>query len=526
MPSSRHGPPPASAPPPHNPRTHQNVESREHFPTDTPHAQSLADGQPRLLPVIDRDASWIRNSHDPRIHALLQHGVHSLILVPLRARDTTLGFVHLYRTDRADPFEPDDLLLVQDLVTRAAVSVDNARRFTGEHAALVTLHESMLPRSVPEQSAAYIAHRYRPAQGHAGLSGDWFDVIPLSGMRVALVVGGVPGAGFRAAAAMGQICSAVRTLAQLDLSPDELLARLDDMVPRLVEREHSAGSAAFAKALVGATCLYTVYDPISRHCVMASAGHPAPAIADPTGQVWFPSLPSNKPLGLGDPVFEPLELELAEGSTLALYTESLLRAWNANKTLADRLRAIIADGSCSLDATCRAVAETVAPHLAAEDGLALLFARTRSLGTGRVAVWDVPFDPASVADTRSLVLRQLDEWGLEHLAFTTELIVSELVTNGIRYGREPLNLRLIHDQALTCEVSDASSTSPHIRRAATTDEGGRGLFLVAQMSHRWGTRYGATGKTIWAEQLLTPPREALDPDQDPGAPNDTPGRTI
>ncbi|MFE9629171.1 SpoIIE family protein phosphatase [Streptomyces sp. NPDC006527] len=494
----------------------QLMSDRHRFPPDTPQGRTLTDGQAKLVDVLDPQAGWIRASPDSRLHALLQCGAHSLILAPLHAMGASLGLVHLYRAGGTDPFQPHDLALARKVVTHAALSVEKARRFIGEHAALVTLHESMLPRLVPDQSAVQVSHHYRPARRSAGISGEWFDVIPLSGLRVALVVGGVPGAGFRAAASVGQICATVRTLAQLDLSPDELLARLDDMVPRLVEREsigrpfrQGAGSAAFAEALVGATCLYVVYDPISRQCVMASAGHPPPAIAEPIGPVWFPGVPTHGPLGLGEPVFEAFELELAEGSTLALYTERLLRAWHADRALAEQLRAILADGSRPLDASSRMVADAIAPHLSAEDGLALLFARTRSFDTGHVATWDVALDRSAVSDIRSLALRQLDLWGLEHLAFSTELIVSELVTNGIRYGQEPIRLRLIHDRALTCEVSDASSTSPHIRRAATTDEGGRGLFLVAQLSHRWGTRYTTTGKTIWAEQLTNPENDDL-----------------
>ncbi|WP_377272748.1 SpoIIE family protein phosphatase [Peterkaempfera sp. SMS 1(5)a] len=493
----------------------KRVGDRLDFPEGSPFSDSLVDGQPRLLPVVDMSADWIRRiSDDPRVQTLIERRARSLMVVPLRTREAILGFVHMYRTTLTNAFEGDDLVLAQELVSRAAVCMDNARRYTREHTAAVTLHESMLPRSVPDQSAVDIAHHFVPTRKHAGVSGDWFDVIPLSGARVALVVGSVPGTGVRAAACMGQICSGVRTLAQLDLAPEELLGRLDDMVPRLVEREHATGSAPIVEGLIGATCLYAVYDPVSRRCVMASAGHPPPAVAPPQGDVHFPDLPSNKPLGMGDPVFEPLDIELAEGSTLLLYTAGLVHACEADPTVRPRLREILTRSDLPLEETCRAVAGTVVPHLAAEDDLALLLARTCSLGPARVATWDLPQDPSVVAEARSLVLSQLDLWGLGHLAFTAELIVSELVTNAIRYGSEPLRLRLIRDRTLIYEVSDANSTSPHIRRAAATDEGGRGLFLVAQCSHRWGVRYPSTGKTIWAEQLLSPSWNALDADLD------------
>ncbi|MFE0513649.1 SpoIIE family protein phosphatase [Streptomyces sp. NPDC058964] len=479
------------------------------FPAGTPHARSLADGRPALVPVVDPDADWVRGSPDPRAQALLAHETHSLMVVPLRARDTILGLAHLYRTAaRPNAFEHDDLILVQDLVARAAVCVDNARRYTGERSTAVTLQQSMLPHNVATQSAADVAYCYRPALTHTGVGGCWFDVIPLSGARVALAIGDIPGTGVEAAACTGQICSAIRTLAQMDLAPEEVLARLDDMVPRLVERARTSGSAPIMDGLVGATCLYAIYDPISRRCVMASAGHAPPAVAEPARQVRFPRIPSNQPLGLGDAVFEPLEIELPEGSTLLFHTRNLLQDGADDRPLQQHLCAIIRQDGLPPDELCRSLADVAGAHLSPHDDLALLLARTRSLPSAQVATWDVPPDPGVVADTRSLASRQLQRWGLEELAFTTELIVSELVTNAVRYGGPPIRLRLIRDRMLICEVSDGSSTSPHIRRAATTDEGGRGLFLVAQCSHHWGTRYHSSGKTIWAEQDLTGPEAA------------------
>jgi signal transduction histidine kinase len=134
------------------------------------------------------------------------------------------------------------------------------------------------------------------------------------------------------------------------------------------------------------------------------------------------------------------------------------------------------------------------------DDVALLAARTHALDPRQVATWDIPADPAAVAGARENAMRCLERWRLEDLAFSTELIVSELVTNAIRYGRPPIRLRLIHDSTLICEVSDTSGSAPHPRRAQVFDEGGRGLLLVAQLSRRWGSRHTQTGKTIWCEQ--------------------------
>jgi anti-sigma regulatory factor (Ser/Thr protein kinase) len=334
------------------------------------------------------------------------------------------------------------------------------------------------------------------------VNGSWADVIPVSGARVALVVSDVPASGMQATVCIGLIGAAVRALAELDLAPEEVLARLDDMVSRFTAGQGNKWSPSFVEGLVGATYLYAVYDPIARRCVMASAGHPPPAVADPDGSVHVPELPSNRPLGMGEPVFESLDLELAEGSTLLFYTGGLVRACRTDDAIAGLLSRAMRQSGPSIKDAWRVTVDTVTPLLAAEDDLALLLVRTRALSGDRVVTWELPGDPAAVAGIRSLVLRQLDQWDLGSLDFTTELIASELVTNAILYGREPMQLRLIHDRILICEVSDGSSTSPHIRRASATDEGGRGLFLVANCAQRWGVRYTDQGKTIWAEQTL------------------------
>lgn len=167
----------------------------------------------------------------------------------------------------------------------------------------------------------------------------------------------------------------------------------------------------------------------------------------------------------------------------------------------EKLRTALSHPGRDPDASRRAVLDALLPSQPSDD-IALLIARTRTLGTDRVAQWDVPFDPSEVGAMRSRAAAQLEEWGLEDLVFSTELILSELVTNAIRYGAAPVHLRLLRDRTLTCEVWDRSSTAPHLRYAAGMDEGGRGLFLVAQISEHWGTRYTPDGKVIWAEQVL------------------------
>jgi anti-sigma regulatory factor (Ser/Thr protein kinase) len=185
-----------------------------------------------------------------------------------------------------------------------------------------------------------------------------------------------------------------------------------------------------------------------------------------------------------------------------LYTDGLVerREWDIDVGL-DVLRRTLAQADLTPEETCDAVLAALLPADPTDD-VALLVARTHVLTADQVSDWEVPADPSAVAGVRAAVAGQLEQWGLEEEAFVTELILSELVTNAIRYASGPIRVRLMRDMSLICEVSDASSTSPHLRHAASTDEGGRGLFLVAQFAERWGTRYTATGKVIWTEQLI------------------------
>ena len=472
------------------------------YPVDTPPMRALVAGRGTLTAAGDPGMQrWIESSRG-RAEAVARHMIHSVMMVPLRARGVTLGLVHFLRHRTAESFSEDDLLLAEEIVARAAVSVDNARRYTHERRTALTLQRSLLPDRPPDLAAMQVAYRYLPAGSGADVGGDWFDVIPLSGARVALVVGDVVGHGIHASATMGRLRTAVRTLADVDLAPDELLTQLDDLVVRL-DREEGPQTGGRAEAAtpgeVGATCLYAVYDPVSRRCTMARAGHPPPAVVTPDGEVRFLNLPTGPPLGLGGLPFESVEVELAEGSLLALYTDGLVEAADRDiEDGLDLLRGALADKAGPLEETCDQVLRTVLPARPADD-IVLMLARTSALDSSKVRTWQLPRDPAAVARARKSASEQVTAWGLDDAAFATELIVSELVTNAVRYGDDPVVLRLIRDSALICEVSDGSSTAPHLRRARVFDEGGRGLLLVAQMAERWGSRQTATGKTIWAE---------------------------
>ncbi|GLW56330.1 SpoIIE family protein phosphatase/ATP-binding protein [Kitasatospora phosalacinea] len=500
-----------------------------HFADSTPMAAGIGSGRSVLEPDLAASAGW--RAQDPeRAGRILDSGLHSLVVVPLLARGTVLGLVNFWRADDSPPFDRDDLSFAEEVAGRAAACIDNARRYTREHAMAVTLQRSLMPRGLPEQDELEVAHRYLPAL--AGVGGDWFDVIPLPGARVALVVGDVVGHGMHAAATMGRLRVAVHNFSALDLPPDELLGHLDELVARIDvqdEEDHPDGEAPDGEApdgearggeapdrpgpapgvaddvpaITGATCLYVIYDAVSGQVTAATAGHPPPAVVHPDGKVVFLRPPVSPPLGLGAglPV-ETASATVPEGSRLVLYTDGLLGSRTRDlDTALESLGRTVSGPDRSPEEVCAAVLDGLPPDRQ-EDDIALLVARTRLLDPGRVAEWEVPSDPAAVGPVRNACARKLAEWGLDEVSFGSELILSELITNAVRYGKEPIKVRLLHARTLICEVSDGSSTAPHIRRAKETDEGGRGLFLVARYARHWGTRYSARGKTIWSSQAL------------------------
>ncbi|MGR6998983.1 SpoIIE family protein phosphatase [Yinghuangia aomiensis] len=342
-----------------------------------------------------------------------------------------------------------------------------------------------------------------PRKARVGVGGDWFDVIPLSSLRTAFVVGDVVGHGLMATAAMGRLRTAVQTLADLDLDPDELLSHMDDLVLSYWP-EHDPDNPTAELAAQGATAQYAVYDPATGSLTVASAGHPPPLVLRPGHDGEFVDLSPGPPLGVGGMPFESVELSLPQDTLLAFYTDGLVerRGADPGDGMAALARAVDAYHDLPVEEIGPAVLARLAPPR--DDDIALLLARTGTLAADAIAEWELPADLAVVSHARQLVTRRLAAWGMDELAYATELVVSELVTNAIRYAGGPVNLRLLRDEILVCEVADPSNTQPRLRRARDTDEGGRGLFLVAQLTARWGSRYRTSGKTIWAEQATAP----------------------
>lgn len=419
---------------------------------------------------------------------------HRAILAPLRGRRRVIGAaVFLRRPDRP-AFEPNDLLVAAQLATHTALGIDKAVLYGREAYIADELQRTMLPDSLPQPTGVRLASRYLPAAETARVGGDWYDAIPLPGSRVALVVGDVMGHSMTSAAIMGQLRTTAQTLAGLDLPPQEVLHHLDEQAQRL-------GTDRMA------TCLYAVYDPVSHRITIANAGHPPPILLHLGGRAEVLRVPPGAPIGVGGVDFEAVELDAPAGATLLLYTDGLVESrlrdvWTGIEQLRERLAATAQltgpDHSPPLEALCDDVLDMLGPG-DRDDDIALLAARFDGIAPSDVAYWFLDPEDAAPSRARRLARRALARWGLEELSDSVELLVSEVVTNAVRYAERPVTLRLLRTDVLRCEVGDDSPQLPRQRRARDTDEGGRGLFLVNRLARRWGATRLSTGKVVWFE---------------------------
>ncbi|HZG03416.1 MAG TPA: SpoIIE family protein phosphatase [Streptomyces sp.] len=446
---------------------------------------------------------------DPKAQAALDLGIHSLMVVPLRARDTVLGLLVLGRADGRVPFDRDDLALTVELAGRAGISLDNARLYARERESALMLQRSLLPQHVPSPTGVQVAYRYVPggstSETDAEAGGDWFDVIPLAGGRVAFVVGDVMGHGLRAAATMGRLRTAVRTLAGIDLPPDELLRRINDIADDLAQGPDEP---------LMATCVYAVYDPSSRRCTVAVAGHVPPLLlVDRHTGTWSVvpvEAPSGAPLGIDGVAFESTDLRVEEGAVLVLYTDGLIEHRGEDITEGlDRLVSLLGGLPVrpGLEDICDHVLAGMDPGGASGapggvDDVALLVAQLGGLPEGIATSWTFPAETYAARRAREAVRRTLHDWELDPLIDDTVLLVSELVTNSLRHARGPIGVRMVRGTTLLVEVSDPLPVPPRERTATVDDEGGRGIQLVARAARRWGTRHGPIGKTVWFELTL------------------------
>ncbi|MFB6837482.1 SpoIIE family protein phosphatase [Streptomyces sp. NPDC056361] len=469
------------------------------YPFNSPCAGALRTGRVRTVPGADGEL------------------VQSTLVVPMVAHDIVVGLVQFSRTKGSEPFGERDRALAVELAARAAVCIDNARLYRREHERALILQRSLLPPGDPEAAGLDIACRYLPGTTATEVGGDWFDVIELPGHRTALVIGDVMGRGLRAAVAMGELRTAVRTLAQLDLEPAEVLSHLDEIARGLgapigtqQSRSQKSRGPELSEVYL-ATCVYAVYDAVTRRCTFANAGHLPPVLVEPGEEALLLDVPPGMPLGVGGEPFEEVEVELPEGALLALYTDGLVES--RDHPLDEGLNAFrraLTDPARPLEDVCDRVLNSLnTGH--GEDDIALLMARIQGLPSEAVGDWQLPREPRSVGRARELARAQLAAWDLEPLVDTVELLVSELVTNALRYGEGEIRLRLLRDRTLVCEVWDAGLVQPRRRRARDTDEGGRGLQLVGLLSSSWGSRRTPRGKTVWFELALPDGEGAAEP---------------
>ncbi|MET9384869.1 ATP-binding SpoIIE family protein phosphatase [Streptomyces sp. NPDC002928] len=416
------------------------------------------------------------------------------ILAPLRGRRRVIGAAVFLRRPERIAFEADDLLVAAQLATHSALGIDKAVLYGREAYIADELQRTMLPETLPRPTGVRLASRYLPAAETARVGGDWYDAIPLPGSRVALVVGDVMGHSMTSAAIMGQLRTTAQTLAGLDLPPQEVLHHLDEQAQRL-------GTDRMA------TCLYAVYDPVSHRITIANAGHPPPVLLHLGGRAEVLRVPAGAPIGVGGVDFEAVELDAPAGATLLLYTDGLVESrlrdvWTGIEQLREKLAATAQltgpDHPPPLEALCDEVLDMLGPG-DRDDDIALLAARFDGIAPSDVAYWFLEPEDAAPGRARRLARRALSRWGMEEMSDSVELLVSEVVTNAVRYASRPVTLRLLRTDVLRCEVGDDVPQLPRLRQARATDEGGRGLYLVNKLARRWGATRLSTGKVVWFE---------------------------
>ncbi len=453
------------------------------------YAESLRTGRSILVAQVDEAALRRIVAHPDRVQPGLDAGVHSYLMVPLPARGVVLGGAEFIRMRNPEPFTVADVALAEELAARAAVCIDNARLYRRERDTVLTLQRSLLPQEVHLTPGLEIAYRYLPSSVVSEVGGDWFDVVPLSCGRVALIVGDVMGHGIRAAATMGQLRTAARTLITLDMSPDRVLRRLD-------ETASAIGDGQFT------TCVCAVFDPVDRSCIIACAGHPPPVVQDPNGSTRLIDLPPGVPLGVGGVAFENVEITLPEDGVLVLYTDGLIE--RRDRDLDEGMLLLsqaVANRGPSLEASCDAVLDALSAK-DSEDDIAIIMARAMPVRDDWIAMLPLSGDMAVVGEARRFTRARLCSWGLQSLSEVAELLVSELVSNALLHTGMPTELRLFRDRVLTLEVADTDNQVPRVRRVSEEDEGGRGMHLVNELAHRWGSRATRHGKVVWIELEL------------------------
>ncbi|MFI8214677.1 SpoIIE family protein phosphatase [Streptomyces sp. NPDC085932] len=464
------------------------------FPAHTPFFQCMTSGEPVLVPRISEEMGHaIAAQFEKRDIRPLITG-RSMLVVPLKARNVVLGFMILLRHPERPVFNDMDRVTGAELAARAGLVLDNARMYTFQENVAETLQDSMLPHIPPRMAGCDIATRYLPGTLLGRVGGDWFDAVKLHGGRTAFVVGDVMGHGLNSAAMMGQLRTAVQTMAGLDLPPAQLLRNLDDLAQRL-------GDTYLA------TCLYAVYDPIASELHLANAGHIPPVLVRAgDGRSELLDLPTGAPIGVGGVPFEAVRVRVEPGDRLVMCTDGLVevRGEDIGVGLATLCESA-AHPAASMDDACDTIIRSLNTRGGRKDDVALLMARLNGIAPDDVAEWRLARDAAEAGRARAVVREQLHAWDLAELAAPAELLVSELVTNAVRHAHaRPVALRLVRGDTLLCEVDDDDHELPTLLSVGPLDDTGRGLRVVSTLAREWGTSRTGNGKTVWFE--LTLPR--------------------
>jgi anti-sigma regulatory factor (Ser/Thr protein kinase) len=526
------------------------ADRRVAYPDDHPCAIALRSGRPALSqapPPLSAAAPTPRPSGGG--HPLLTDAA-AVIAVPLLGPRGIKGVLAVAVDAQDRAFAQSDVELIEEVAARAGFALENAALYESMRSVALALQHSLLPAHLPTIDGVAVQVGYNPGD-ESDVGGDLYDVLELSSGRIGIAIGDVQGRGAHAAAVMGQLRAALRAYAVLDLEPAQVLTHLDDLVQGLNE------------ALL-VTVVYAVYDPFTRECVLANAGHPPPLLAGAHGCHPM-EVPPDVPLGVGGIAFTDHAFIVAPGDTIVLYTDGVVERRGQAvdqgvRALCDALEAL--GPGASPAALCRATLRASAGPL--DDDRAVLAMRT---DLDPLPLWriDLRADTASPSAARAHARSVLRAWSSEELSETVELLVSELVTNAVRHASGPgpapripvyeddspysapaadreaqidltaLERALLGEaatdglldnaaldgavaafrtdrriqvvmrrggSALWVEVHDQDVRTPRVRTASANDEGGRGLFLVDQLSRRWGVRPTSTGKAVWFQLSL------------------------
>ncbi|MEV5259162.1 SpoIIE family protein phosphatase [Streptomyces anulatus] len=400
---------------------------------------------------------------------------------------------------RTDSKREGGVLVYAADVTDHAEAAERLRTSERRHReTAVTLQRSLLPQELEQPDDLRIAATYQPGGTDAAVGGDWYDVITLGAGRTALVIGDVMGRGVRAAAVMGQLRTAVRAYARLDLPPHEVIQLLDVL-------------AAEIDASQIATCVYAVHDPNEGHLVYASAGHLPILVCDEDGTVHRAADPTGPPLGTGGWVHTSGTIALPPGSTAVLYTDGLVerRSEDIDEGVASLARAL-SGAKGSPQVVCDRLIRSLGVTAEHDDDVAVLVVQHPARkGTNAELFHNAALDLLGGIEAapraRAFATGVLTSWRFPvELRDLGVLATSELVANSLQHGTPPMRLGLRRtDRRLIIEVTDGDDHLPRRRQAEPADEAGRGISIIASIATSWGSRRTpGGGKAVWCEFAL------------------------